>query len=131
MYFMIRYSRMLEEGSFRNRQIDYIWLFVFSGVLLLLSNVFIGSLFLGSTLTYILVYIWSRREPWIQLNFLGLFIFQAPFLPWVFLGFSALLSGTFPTSHLLGILIGHLYYFFEDVWPNEGGHRWLRTPSIM
>jgi Derlin-2/3 len=85
MYFMIRYSRMLEEGSFRNRQIDYIWLFVFSGVLLLLSNVFIGSLFLGSTLTYILVYIWSRREPWIQLNFLGLFIFQAPFLPWVFL----------------------------------------------
>ncbi|KAI9591786.1 Derlin [Syncephalis fuscata] len=124
MYFMIRYSRMLEEGSFRNRKADY-------AVLLLLLAPFAASPFLGSTLAYVLVYVWSRREPWVRLNFLGLLVFRAPFLPWVLLGFSAVLGGGFPIGHSIGIAIGHIYYFLEDVWPREGGHRWLATPSLV
>ena len=90
--------------------------------------------FLGSPLAFTLVYIWSRRNPWIRLNFLGLFVFSAPFLPWVLLGFSLLLNSGFPTGDLMGIAVGHIYYFFEDVWPNErqsGGVRILKTPAFM
>ncbi|KAG0184908.1 Derlin-2, partial [Apophysomyces sp. BC1034] len=35
---------------------------------------------------------------------------------------------------LLGIAVGHIYYFFEDVWPNDpasGGKRWLETPRVI
>ncbi|RKP25912.1 Derlin [Syncephalis pseudoplumigaleata] len=131
MYFMIRYSRMLEEGSFRNRTADYVWMLFFSAVSLLLLAPLTSSPFLGATLAYVLVYVWSRREPWVRLNFLGVLVFRAPFLPWVLLGFSALLGGGFPVGHLMGIAIGHVYYFLEDVWPNEGGHRWLATPSVV
>ncbi|RKP09780.1 Der1-like family-domain-containing protein [Thamnocephalis sphaerospora] len=131
MYFMIRYSRMLEEGAFRNRPADYVWMLVFSGAMLLLLAPLTESLFLGSTLAYVLVYVWCRREPRMELGFLGLFVFRAPYLPWVLLGFSALLGGGFPTGHLVGIAVGHLYYFFEYVWPREGGRRWLATPSLV
>lgn len=32
----------------------------------------------------------------------------------------------------LGIAVGHVYFFLEDVFPNQpGGGRWLKTPSIM
>jgi len=34
----------------------------------------------------------------------------------------------------MGIAVGHVYYFFEDVWPlerNSGGRRWLKTPRII
>lgn len=31
-----------------------------------------------------------------------------------------------------GIAVGHVYFFLEDVFPNQpGGGRWLKTPSIM
>jgi len=29
------------------------------------------------------VYVWSRRNPFVQMSFLGLFNFTAPYLPWV------------------------------------------------
>lgn len=33
---------------------------------------------------------------------------------------------------LKGIAVGHVYFFLEDVFPNQpGGGRWLKTPSIM
>lgn len=40
-----------------------------------------------------LVYIWSRRSPQVRVNFFGL-TFQAPFLPWVLMGFSLLLGNS-------------------------------------
>lgn len=90
--------------------------------------------FLGSPLAFTLVYIWSRRNPSVQMSFLGLFVFSAPFLPWVLLGFSLLLGGQFPTGDMMGIAVGHVYYFLEDIWPREaasGGVRYLKTPWIM
>lgn len=49
-------------------------------------------------------------------------------------GASLLESGinavVFPLSS--GIAVGHVYFFLEDVFPNQpGGGRWLKTPSIM
>ncbi|CAJ0756067.1 20189_t:CDS:2 [Entrophospora sp. SA101] len=130
----VRYSRMLEEGSFRGRTADYFWLIFISAVALLCLSPLTNIPFLGSPLAFTLVYIWSRRNPFIRLNFIGLFVFGAPYLPWVLLGFSLLLNNVFPIGDTLGIIIGHIYYFFEDVWPHErnsGGRRWLKTPQII
>jgi len=134
MFFLVRYSRMLEEGSFRNRAADYFWLLFLSSVALLILSPLSNVPFLGYSLAFTLVYIWSRRNPFIRLNFIGLFVFSAPFLPWVLLGFSLLLNNHFPMSDMMGIAVGHVYYFFEDVWPlerNSGGRRWLKTPRII
>ncbi|RHZ90090.1 hypothetical protein Glove_8g40 [Diversispora epigaea] len=134
MFFLTRYSRMLEEGSFRGRTADYFWLLFLSAFALILLSPLSNMPFLGSPLAFALVYIWSRRNPFIRLNFVGLFVFSAPFLPWVLLGFSLLLNNVFPTGDMMGIAVGHVYYFFEDVWPNErnsGGRRWLKTPQII
>ncbi|KAL1269738.1 hypothetical protein QQF64_032027 [Cirrhinus molitorella] len=78
-----------------------------------------------------LVYIWSRRNPYIRMNFFGLLNFQAPFLPWVLMGFSLLLGNSIVID-LLGIGVGHIYYFLEDVFPNQpGGRKLLATPGIF
>ncbi|KAG0056228.1 hypothetical protein BGZ83_005960 [Gryganskiella cystojenkinii] len=134
MFFLVRYSRMLEEGSFYGRTMDYAWMLFLSALALLCLSPFVSMPFLGSPLAFTLVYIWSRRNPSIPLNFLGLFVFTAPYLPWVLLGFTLLLNSHFPTGDLMGIAVGHIYYFFEDVWPKEqasGGRRYLETPSIF
>ncbi|KAG0354721.1 Der1-like family-domain-containing protein [Gamsiella multidivaricata] len=134
MFFLVRYSRMLEEGSFYGRTMDYAWMLFLSALSLLCLSPFVSMPFLGSPLAFTLVYIWSRRNPSIPLNFLGLFVFTAPYLPWVLLGFTLLLNSHFPTGDLMGIAVGHIYYFFEDVWPKEqasGGRRYLQTPSFL
>lgn len=96
-----------------------------------LFGLFVNLVFLGQAFTIMLVYIWSRRNPYVRMNFFGLLIFQAPFLPWVLMGFSLLLGNSIIVD-LLGIAVGHIYFFLEDVFPNQpGGGRLLRTPSVL
>lgn len=165
---MSRYSRQLEESSFRGQTADFAWLILYSSVSLLVrlivplaptyycgikhilltrstketnwTNQFpnlqilspITSMpFLGSPLSFSLVYIWARRNPAVRLSFLGLFVFTAPYLPWVLLGFSLLLHNTLPKDDLLGIVVGHIYYFFSDIYPRiRGGSRPLDPPEL-
>ena len=63
---------------------------------------FVSLVFLGQAFTIMLVYIWSRRNPNVRMNFFGLLNFQAPFLPWVLMGFSLLLGNSIIVD-LLGI----------------------------
>lgn len=98
-----RYCRMLEEGSFRGESIshstadietkhliilvgktsDFIVMFMFGAVFMIFFAFFINLLFLGQAFTIMLVYVWSRRNPFLRMNFFGLLNFQAPYLPWV------------------------------------------------
>ncbi|KAL0979549.1 hypothetical protein UPYG_G00186440 [Umbra pygmaea] len=129
--FLYRYCRMLEEGSFRGRTADFVFMFLFGGVLMTLFGLFANLFFLGQAFTIMLVYVWSRRNPYIRMNFFGLLNFQAPFLPWVLLAFSLLLGNSIVVD-LLGIGVGHVYYFLEDVFPNQpGGRKLLITPRLL
>nr|CAD7577971.1 unnamed protein product [Timema californicum] len=57
--------------------------------------------------------------------------YQAPYLPWVLLGFSVLLGNAIWVD-LIGMAVGHIYYFIEDVFPNQrGGFKLLHTPQIL
>ncbi|BFZ04795.1 hypothetical protein BsWGS_07834 [Bradybaena similaris] len=131
MIFAYRYCRMLEEGSFRGRTADFFFMFLFGGFFMIIMAFFVNLVFLGSAFTIMLVYVWSRRNPYIRLNFFGLMNFQAPFLPWVLLGFSLLLGNSIIID-LMGIAIGHVYFFLEDVFPQQrGGFKVLRTPGFL
>lgn len=123
---------MLEEGSFRGRTSDFFFMFLFGGFIMILITILIGNIaFLGNAFTIMLVYIWSRRNPYVRMNFFGLLNFQAPYLPWVLLAFSLLLGNSVAVD-LMGILVGHLYYYLEDVFPHQvGGFKILRTPQFL
>lgn len=122
---------MLEEDFFRNRTADFFYMFLVGGALMTLLAYFVNLLFLGHAFTIMLVYIWSRRNPGLRMNFFGLITFQAPYLPWVLLAFTILL-GSSTVVDIIGIIVGHFYYFFEDVFPNEPhGFRVLETPAFI
>lgn len=33
------------------------------------------------------------------------------------MGFTMILHGEWPTGDLIGMAVGHVYYFFDEVWP--------------
>eukprot|EP01084_Bolivina_argentea_P072287 131265_1 len=116
MFFLARYSRRLEEETFAGRTGDFVYMIILGSILMLFAAPIVSIPFLGSSLTFMLVYIWSKRNPWTQLQFIGLMNFTAPWLPWVLLGLSLLL-GHDVTADLLGIVVGHCYYFTKWIYP--------------
>lgn len=137
MFFTYQHSRRLEEGSYRGRTGDFFFLWLFCAVLLVSIQCVMywiprapSLLFLAPSLAFAIVYVWSRRNTNVTMSFLGLFTFTAPYLPWVILGFGVML-GQSPIYDLLGLGVGHIYYFLEDVYPNISGRRLLKTPGFI
>ena len=77
-----------------------------------------------------ILYIWSRRNKNTVLHIFGLFPLKAPYVTWFifivnidllgiqrFFVLLQLLLGEGILSDLLGIIIGHIYYFFVDIYP--------------
>lgn len=106
IFFLQRYSRLLEESSGRSPA-HFSWLLAFASTLLLCIAPMFSMAFLGSALSSTLIYIWSRKNPDTMLSFLGLLVFKAPYLPWVLLGFSVVMHGTVPKDEMCGIVVGH------------------------
>ncbi|PWN41175.1 Der1-like protein [Ceraceosorus guamensis] len=138
LFFFLRYSRMLEENHFSGqKKADYVWLLIFcSAALLLLSPLVTPIPFLGSPLAFVLVYVWSRRNRHVRLSLFGLLVITAPNLPWALVAFSWLINGSpkAAVGDLMGIAVGHLYYFLVDIWPREvrsGGISLLKTPIAL
>lgn len=143
MYFLVRYSRMLEESrEFHGKSSDFFWLLCFGMLVICLLAPFLHVTFFGSSLTFMMVYVWARRNENVMLSFLGLFPFRAPYLPWILLTFSAVVGSNAFYSMIvdgLGILAGHLYFYIMDVLPRvaklrgwelrEGG--WLQAPVFV
>jgi Derlin-2/3 len=132
MFFLQRYCWQLETGSFRNRKADFLYMIIFGAVLICMVAPWINLTFLGTCLTFMMVYVWARRNPYVPLNFLGLFTFNAPYLPWAMLLFTVSL-GNDGLTDVVGIAVGHLYYVLEDVYPVmiPSSRRLLKTPSFI
>ena len=108
MFFLVRYCRMLEEGSFRGRPADFLLMLLFGGALMCAVAPFINiPPFLGSSLAFMMVYVWARRNEYVRMSFLGLFQFRAPYLPWVLLASPS--SRQLSSIDLMGIATGHVY----------------------
>ena len=106
VFFLQRYSRLLEESSGRSPA-HFSWLLLYATTLLICLSPLLSIPFLGSALSSSLVYIWSRRNPETRLSFLGLLVFTAPYLPWVLMAFSLVLHGTVPKDEICGVIVGH------------------------
>ncbi len=140
MYFLARYCRLLEEGTFRGRTADFVFMILLGATMISCIAPFIRPSipFLGSSLTFMMVYVWGRRNEHVRLTFLNLFPFTAPYLPWVLLAFSVVL-GNPATVDVIGIVVGHTYHFLAYTYPLVAEARgWppryrtlLRTPALL
>ena len=60
-----------------------------------------------------------------------IFVFQAMYLPWVLFAFNMIIAGG-GIMELIGILIGHMYFFLMFKYPQDfGGPSLLSTPQFM
>ncbi|KAE9448717.1 hypothetical protein C3L33_19376, partial [Rhododendron williamsianum] len=85
------------------------------------------SPFLGVSLVFMLLYVWSREFPNANISIYGLVTLKAFYLPWAMLGMDVIFGSPL-LPDLLGIIAGHLYYFLTVLHPLAGGRTILKTP---
>ncbi|PPD78038.1 hypothetical protein GOBAR_DD25039 [Gossypium barbadense] len=124
-----RYGVQLEKGPFERRTADFLWMMIFGALsLLVLSAIPIfRTPFLGVSLVFMLLYVWSREFPNAQINIYGLVTLKAFYLPWAMLALDVIF-GSELIPDLLGIIAGHLYYFLTVLHPLATGKVFLKTP---
>lgn len=76
------------------------------------------------------LYIWSRLNPHQNLRIYGLFTFSAPYLAYVLMGITWLMGGSILVD-LVGILVGHLYFWLKYVTTHCLGVEVMKTPKII
>lgn len=134
IFIYIQYCSSLEEVSFRGKTPDFVWMLVSAGSLLLFfSYTFkLSSIFLSSSLMDVMTYVWSKKNPaaLVQVFFITL---SAAYLPFVLTALSFLMGGSV-VDHIIGIFVGHIYYFFTEIYPlmpTSGGIRIFKTPKLL
>ena len=130
LYFLVRYSRLLEEHEFQSQKSSFLLFLLFGVTFMLLFAPFINLNFLGSSLTFMMLYVWGRRNRHVQMQMFGIVNFRAPYLPYVMLLISTML-GNSPVVDLLGIAAGHCFYFGKFVYPKVANARGWRNKEIM
>lgn len=140
---LMRFASRLEGQTFGpTRRANYAWLLLCTSVTLLILGSVISMRFMSYPLLWVMIYIWSRKNRHIRLNFMGLLTMTAPYYPFFELVFLALTESYNLKYNLLGILLGHACkyakrltsdYFLEELWPREyasNGEHWLRPPQV-
>lgn len=125
IHFVWTYMAQLEKLNYKNPE-EFFVMMLFGAVSLLVGYSLTGlsPKFLGHNLSTFLVYIWARIFEGTDVNVMDLFYLKAELLPWFFSAQTLVLEGEVPFADLLGIIIGHLYYYLTK-------HKVLRVPDAI
>ncbi|CDP05367.1 unnamed protein product [Coffea canephora] len=126
---ILYYGVSLERGAFDKRTADYVWMFVFGAISLLVMAAIplLWSPFKGPAMVFMIVYVWSRENPNARVNIQGLVEIKGFYLPWVMLGIDTILGHPWMPA-IQGIAAGHIYYFCTVLYPLSTGKNYFKTP---
>eukprot|EP00834_Sanchytrium_tribonematis_P003678 NODE_151_length_15465_cov_0.405376.p8 type:complete len:218 gc:universal NODE_151_length_15465_cov_0.405376:10562-11215(+) len=126
LYFMIRYLTSLEQML---NSIEILYMLMIGTSSITLLNCFVDFPFLSFSLSFMIIYVWSRLNASLLFSFFGLFTFYASYYPIILISISFILQNHVPYHDLMGLLVGHVYWFGNHVYPrlqtNQGTSRKL------
>uniref|UniRef100_A0A0V0G5Z3 Derlin n=1 Tax=Triatoma dimidiata TaxID=72491 RepID=A0A0V0G5Z3_TRIDM len=130
-YFLYNYSLRLETGQFDGRPADYFFLLFFNWMVSVIIGLALEIPLLMDPMVLSVLYIWCQLNRDVVVSFWFGSRFKAMYLPWVLLAFNSIVMGG-GIMELVGILIGHIYYFLMFKYPQEmGGPQLIQTPSLF
>ena len=147
LYCTAQYGQRYEFSPFNSgaggSSADHAWFLILSASMLLVTlGIGFGEPFLGLALFFTILYVWTRRNPDETVSIMGLKL-AAPTFLWALLAIMWALeqdpTGVIskmivpnPSVHgLVGIIVGHIFYFAQDVYPKKSGTALIRTPIFL
>jgi len=134
LYFLYSYSSRLETGVFASRTADYAFLVLVAWALNFVLALALEIPLIFEAMMFTVLYIWCQINREQVVSFYFGTQFKAAHLPWVLLAFNFILRGSSDIilQELMGIFVGHLYFFLKFKYPIDfGGTSYLDTPDFM
>ncbi|CAK69608.1 unnamed protein product (macronuclear) [Paramecium tetraurelia] len=112
---------------------NYLYYLLLNFIVITLLGLWMNEYSLTEFLIEALMYVWGRKNEQRPLLFLFFIQIQAQYMVW-FLLFLNLISGKSIQSNLVGVMIGHTFYYFAFIVPNLPrfkGLQLLSTPKFL
>uniref|UniRef100_A0A182PG21 sn-1-specific diacylglycerol lipase ABHD11 n=1 Tax=Anopheles epiroticus TaxID=199890 RepID=A0A182PG21_9DIPT len=130
-YFLYNYSLRLETDHYKQKPGDYMYMLFFNWILCVIVGLVMELPILMDPMVLSVLYVWCKLNKDVIVNFWFGMRFKAMYLPWVLLGMNMILSSGSIFS-LVGIFVGHAYYFLKFSYPSElGGPALIETPFFI
>ncbi|BET00338.1 Der1-like family [Nesidiocoris tenuis] len=130
-YFLYNYSVRLETSEYAGKRGDYFFLLFFNWLACVVLGLAMDIYLLMDPMVLSVLYIWCNLNRDTIVSFWFGSRFKAIYLPWVLLAFNAIVAGG-GVMELVGIIVGHLYYFLMYTYPREmGGPTLISTPQFI
>ncbi|XP_046843371.1 derlin-1-like [Xenia sp. Carnegie-2017] len=131
LYFLYSYSTRLESGLFNGRPADHLFMLIFNSIISIIIGFVMNLFFLMDPLVLSVLYIWCQINRDTIVSFWFGMQFKAMYLPWVLAIFNMVIGGG-GLIELVGIFVGHLYFFLMFKYPQDfGGTRFINTPTFL
>lgn len=132
MYMLYENCRRYEMNPFNTggggNSSDFLYMILLGMAALCVVGYFFNLTLMAVPLVYMIMYVWSRREPETIVNLMTL-KYKALYSPWVSLLIYVVMGAPL-TRPLLGIAVGHMYYFLTSVLPVSHGVDIIHTPEF-
>jgi len=139
LYMLYQFSKQYEGGGPYNTgagggTADYLFCLLFGMAGCLMCFHLLGGLIpiaplFTRNLTFYVLYVWGRKNPNVDANIWGVPV-KGMYLPFAYLALNVLLGNPY-WDILVGIGLGHSFYFLVDVWPLVYGKDLLHTPQFF
>lgn len=131
LYFLYNYSKRLEEGYYAASPADYLFLLLFNWLTLIVIGLAAGLPLLMIPMVVSVLYIWCQLNKDVIVSFWFGTQFKALYLPWVLAALNMILHGG-GVQEIIGIIVGHIFFFFKFQYPQEyGGALLFDTPQFL
>uniref|UniRef100_A0A182MR07 Derlin n=1 Tax=Anopheles culicifacies TaxID=139723 RepID=A0A182MR07_9DIPT len=130
-FFLYNYSLRLESDHYKQKPGDYFYMLFFNWILCVIVGLVVDLPILMDPMVLSVLYVWCKLNQDVIVSFWFGMRFKAMYLPWVLLGMNMILSSGSIFS-LVGIFVGHAYYFLKFSYPSElGGPSLIETPFFI
>uniref|UniRef100_A0A182VUI8 Derlin n=1 Tax=Anopheles minimus TaxID=112268 RepID=A0A182VUI8_9DIPT len=130
-FFLYNYSLRLESDHYKQKPGDYFYMLFFNWILCVIVGLLVDLPILMDPMVLSVLYVWCKLNQDVIVSFWFGMRFKAMYLPWVLLGMNMILSAGSIFS-LVGIFVGHAYYFLKFSYPSElGGPSLIETPFFI
>uniref|UniRef100_A0A7E4VWS5 Derlin n=1 Tax=Panagrellus redivivus TaxID=6233 RepID=A0A7E4VWS5_PANRE len=130
LYFMYNYSKNLETGQFTGRPADYFFMLAFNWIICTIACFATGIYFMLEPMVLSVLYVFCQFNRDTIVSFWFGTRFKAIYLPWILVAFDMVLRGG-GTNGIIGILVGHFFYFLAFQYPQDNGTTIISTPSFL
>jgi len=129
IFFFARYSKALESFSFHGKKFVYLYLLFTGNSMMLLLKLFVPEAsFLGPGITFMIVYIWGKKNAQQQINLVNLLHIRGSSLPLILMFSGWFMKQKTLKLDIMGVIAGHLYYFLEEIYPRMNGGQKIIKP---